>query len=111
MDLVEEIQAKGCEVIVHRFSRGLNKEQGRYLEALALKSTRLGGRLVNLKEERPKESSQVSIEQQMLMGALVLWEGSRTFGRQPSQVRKYSEEKLHENIHYQGWSRWGLASV
>ena len=86
MDLVEDIQAKGCEVMVHRFSRGLNREQGRYLEALALRSTRLGGRLVNLKEERPKGSTQDSIEQQMLMGALVLWEGSRTFGRQSSQV-------------------------
>lgn len=86
MDKVEEIEAKGFEVMVQRFSTGLNKEQGRYLEALALRSTRLGGRLVNLKEEHPKGSSLDSIEQYMLMGALVLWEGSRTFGRQSSQV-------------------------
>ena len=46
MDKVEEIEAKGFEVMVQRFSTGLNKEQGRYLEALALRSTRLGGRLV-----------------------------------------------------------------
>ena len=91
MDLVEDIQAKGCEVMVHRFSRGLNREQGRYLEALALRSTRLGGRLVNLKEEKPGKIISDSIELQMAMGAQVLWEGSRTFGRQSSQVKIFSE--------------------
>ena len=91
MDRIEEIKAKGFEVIVHRFSRGLNRKQGQYLEALALRSTRLGGRLVNLKEEKPGKIISDSIELQMAMGAQVLWEGSRTFGRQSSQVKILSE--------------------
>ena len=91
MDRIEEIKAKGFEVIVHRFSRGLNRKQGQYLEALALRSTRLGGRLVNLKEEKPGKIISDSIELQMAMGAQVLWEGSRTFGRQSSQVKIFSD--------------------
>ena len=60
-------------------------------QRMALRSTRLGGRLVNLKEEKPGKIISDSIEVQMAMGAQVLWEGSRTFGRQSSQVKIFSE--------------------
>ena len=37
---------------VHKFAMGISKDQARYLEALALRATRLGGNLANLKEEK-----------------------------------------------------------
>ena len=57
--------------------------QGRYLEALALRATRLTGNITNLKEEKPKSEIKVSLLGQQLMGTQVLWEASRTFGQQP----------------------------
>ena len=87
MDRIEDIQEAGREVYIHRFSRGLNRDQGRYLEALALRATRLGGHLTNLKEERPRggdPGAPAALHQ--LMGTQVLWEASRTFGQQGEDI-------------------------
>ena len=63
-DKIEAVQRRGGAVEValkisvftfvqvHKFAMGISKDQARYLEALALRATRLGGNLANLKEEK-----------------------------------------------------------
>ena len=51
-DRIEAVQRRGGRVEVHKFAMGISKDQARYLEALALRATRLGGNVTNLKEEK-----------------------------------------------------------
>ena len=51
-DRIEAVQRRGGTVEVHKFAMGISKDQARYLEALALRATRLGGNVTNLKEEK-----------------------------------------------------------
>ena len=51
-DRIEAVQRRGGAVEVHKFAMGISKDQARYLEALALRATRLGGNVTNLKEEK-----------------------------------------------------------
>ena len=99
MDVLAKIKEKGCEVHIHRFSIGVNRDQGKYLEALSLRATRLGGNITNLKEEKPRDhvpgGTKVRVEDlkattslEQLLGTLVLWEASRTFGKEQEGVLK-----------------------
>ena len=81
MDRIDEIQRRGGEVLVHRWARGVNRVQGRYVEALALRATRLAGNLTNLKEEKPRGAEGETPELHRLMGTVVLWEAARSFGQ------------------------------
>ena len=60
-DRIEAVQRRGGAVEVHKFAMGISKDQARYLEALALRATRLGGNVTNLKEEKVREG--ISIQQ------------------------------------------------
>ena len=57
-DRIEAVQRRGGTVEVHKFAMGISKDQARYLEALALRATRLGGNVTNLKEEKVREHQQ-----------------------------------------------------
>ena len=56
-DKIEAVQRRGGTVEVHKFAMGISKDQARYLEALALRATRLGGNVTNLKEEKVRHES------------------------------------------------------
>jgi hypothetical protein len=103
-DRIERVERRGGEVVIHRFLEGINRDQSRFLEALALRATRLAGNVANLKEEKVRGAAGGADSTpfaQQLAGTLVLWEASLTLGRPapPRKVwttpKKFSEAPRH----------------
>ena len=82
-DAIEGVVRRGAAVEIHQWAAGAGKQQARYLEALALRATRLAGNVTNLKEEKvrvPPGCRGMTPFAQQLAGTLVLWEMSATLG-------------------------------
>merc|ERR1719319_1226432 len=79
-DRIKALRAAGSEVVIHRVADGLTKDQAKYIEAIALRATRLGGNLREEKVRLARGSTAMLPFAQQLAGTMVLWEASKSLG-------------------------------